>query len=54
MENCGISYDSFTYMVGRRWNGPQMYPLAHLERSVIEVRVEPVAPCFCSQTRVSD
>lgn len=54
MENCGISYDSFVDMVGRRWKGPQTFPLAHLERSIIEVRAEPDVPCFCAQTRVSD
>lgn len=41
MENCGISYDSFIDMVGRRWKGPQTSPLAHLERSIIEVSAKP-------------
>ncbi|KAF8437566.1 Mak10 subunit, NatC N-terminal acetyltransferase-domain-containing protein [Boletus edulis BED1] len=39
MENCEISYDSFIDMVGRRWKGPQVSPLAHLERSIIELEL---------------
>ncbi|KAG8217116.1 Mak10 subunit, NatC N-terminal acetyltransferase-domain-containing protein, partial [Butyriboletus roseoflavus] len=39
MENCGVSYDSFVHMVGRRWKGPQTSPLAHLERSIIELEL---------------
>lgn len=54
VENCGISYDSFMDMVRRRWKGPQTSPLAHLERSIVEVRVQLDVFCFCSQTRLSD
>lgn len=46
MENCGISYDSFIDTVGRRWKGPRTSPLAHLERSIIEVRTVPVVSCL--------
>lgn len=51
MENCGVSYDSFIDMVGRRWRGPQTSPVAHLERSIIEVRTVP--PIFFLLKRVS-
>ncbi|KAG9318061.1 hypothetical protein JVU11DRAFT_125 [Chiua virens] len=38
-ENCGLSYDSFIDMLGRRWKGPQVSPLAHLERTIIELEL---------------
>ncbi|KAH0830164.1 hypothetical protein J3R83DRAFT_1513 [Lanmaoa asiatica] len=39
MESCGVSYDSFVNMVCRRWKGPQVCPLTHLERSIIELEL---------------
>ncbi|KAF8548370.1 hypothetical protein OG21DRAFT_1471303 [Imleria badia] len=39
MENCGISYDLFMDMIGRRWKGPQTSPLVHLKRSIIELEL---------------
>jgi len=38
-ENCGISYDSFIDIIGRRWKGPPTSPLAHLERSIVELEL---------------
>lgn len=46
VENCGLAYDSFVDMVSRRWKGPRASPLAHLERSIIEVRAVPAVPLF--------
>lgn len=52
-ENCGIDYDSFMDMVDRRWKGPQTSPMAHFERSIVEVCVDVDVCCLRSQTRGS-
>ncbi|KAN0073799.1 hypothetical protein V8E55_012053 [Tylopilus felleus] len=38
-ENCGVPYDSFVDMISRRWKGPPTSPLAHLERSIVELEL---------------